>query len=635
MLDFVHIQNFDSEPSTSYSIRPEIGDKAENVPRFFGGDVEVQIIRNDADAEKVLDYLTHEEGLKGLDFETSGLNPEYSEVRLTQLAYQGVVYIIDHAYCLPFQHYAETIALLSELCCFKNKFEGDFIDYYSGNDNVELMDVGHMRRAIYGGRPMNFKQLVKLQLGVDLSKEEQKSDWTGKLTQSQYLYATLDAFYTEIIAQQLYMAMDEDQFRGFCVINNAWRCVNQIERTGLLLDLDYHRKLINIWTRRKNTAYRALRKMLPEGAIENLNSKHQFSKFFKSVLDDEFLAVWPQTKGRKGVPNSGILKSDKDTLKAMGALSSYPMTRLLAAFRVYNKASKYLSTYGESLADQQIMSHDGRLHGRVNMAQAATGRMSSSGPNTQNFPNAEYFRAAFIADEGFKIVVRDYSGIEVRVLADISGDDVLMYDAIYDDIHSQSACAIWNHDPDEFKLAVKRKEGWATVKRRKAKGFTFQLLYGAGPAALAIVLGCTVDEAEAAIAAWANRYKEAYSYRHKVFDKLGATGFMKCVSGRTIYVPKRDRDLPKAANYPVQGSAADLMYLAMTKTYTAIAESGLEAAVCASVHDELLILAAEEHAEKANMICAECMTEAWLELFNSDNVDNLHDGGIGDNWAVK
>jgi DNA polymerase-1 len=332
------------------------------------------------------------------------------------------------------------------------------------------------------------------------------------------------------------------------------------------------------------------------------------------------------------------------------------MSRWLAALAGFKYYDKYLSTYGDTLLT--IQGQQGKITSRFNIGQAATGRYSSSSSNLQNIPRKGVVRRSFSIAKATKakeippnspligsklMCLADYSGIEVRVLAELSGDETLKNDAIYGDVHSASASQIYGHDLEYF-LEVLKSEGagkysnvYPTFKEQRsvAKGFTFQLTYGAGPAALSDVLRCTFDQAIEAIEKWAQRYSKAYAYRDKMYDEMQNSGFLPVCDGRTIYVRKWDRSMPVAANYPIQGAAASVMLRAMYRTRERFLDHNLDAYIAATVHDELLCYAHKDHAERAMAQQIAGMTEGWLDIFPGTSTDNLLDYAIGKTWAAK
>lgn len=593
----------------------------------------VTVIKDAKRARKlVASLLDHTDGPLAIDFETTGLDAKTAQVRLSCISTKPHhAYVIDHFHCGSFASFADDLAECGPWDVFGSFFEGMWFDEEVRDAiPVELLDVGMMRKSVQGGGPLKLMQQIKWDLGIEVSKELQNSDWSAQvLTNAQYLYGGEDAIHTRALGVLWREKMSPAQYNGFRVMNGAWRAVNECKTTGLLIDEPYHKTLISMWTKRKESSLRAIRRLVPESQIANINSNIQISNFLKGILDDAAIRNWPKTE------KTEQLQTSRDILRSMSVAAPYPFSRFLTAMMVYNRASKYLSTYGETLLTMQHLSDDGRIHGRVNIAQAITGRTSSSAPNTQNIPNSPIVRRSFIAGDGRVLILADYSGVEVRVLAEMSGDKVLLHDCIYDDVHSRSAIAIYKIIDEVFIKAIKDKESWAKAMRGKAKGFTFQLLYGAGAAALSIVLRCSIEEAENAISAWANRYQKAFNYRTIMFEQMMHSGYLTCASGRTIYVNKRDRAMPIAANYPIQGSAGDVIYCAMTRVHDALEYEQVMAKLMASVHDEILLLSYPSDAEKAKELLVDQMKKGWLDIFPGTSTVNLVEASIGKDWSDK
>ena len=263
------------------------------------------------------------------------------------------------------------------------------------------------------------------------------------------------------------------------------------------------------------------------------------------------------------------------------------------------------------------------VHFRLNIAQAATGRYSSSSINIQNIPRNPKVRSAFLPPNGFDgVAVADYSGIEVRTLAELSGDAQLLQDVIYGDVHASSASAVNDIDEGEFLDIYRDSAHYLNPQykelRSRAKGFTFQLVYGAQELALSIVLKSSVADAAAAIRKWADRYKNAYNYRYVIFDEMTRTGKIPVCDGRTISVWKMDRTLPIAANYGIQGAAASVMYRAMYHVHRLRDERSHKNLIrlVATVHDELILAYVEGHQQLAKDILEEGMKLALAGHFS-------------------
>jgi DNA polymerase I len=264
-----------------------------------------------------------------------------------------------------------------------------------------------------------------------------------------------------------------------------------------------------------------------------------------------------------------------------------------------------------------------------------TGRYSSSQPNVQNIPRSQTVRRSFISPVGTDMVLADYSGVELRVLAEVSNDAQLKQDVIFGDVHAESAMTLFPVERKEFMERLKNKDPRAKEMRSKAKAFSFQLTYGAGNAALAVVLRCTDAEAGKYVERWAERYPEAYALRYKMFDQMNDRGFLPIKSGRTVFVHRNDRTLPVASNYPIQGAAADVMYRAVTRMSKVVYDLPFDARMMASIHDELLMLSEAGRGEELREIMVEEMRQAWLDIFPNSATDNLSESAVGTSWAAK
>ena len=171
--------------------------------------------------------------------------------------------------------------------------------------------------------------------------------------------------------------------------------------------------------------------------------------------------------------------------------------------------------------------------------------------------------------------------------------------------------------------------------RSKAKAFSFQLTYGAGNAALALVLRCSDGEAAAYVEKWAERYPNAYALRYQMFDQMNIAGFLPIKSGRTVFVHRNERSLPVASNYPIQGAAADVMYRAVTRMSQKVWELPFKARMMASIHDELLMLSEAGYGEQLREIMVEEMRLAWTDIFPGSETANLSESAVGMSWAAK
>ena len=590
------------------------------------------------DRQTAINILRSIDQTTALDFETTGLYAGINKVRLSCLynPQLGSV-LIDHKFAGSFEELVEHY-LGNVFMVYNAKFEYSWFINAVKNDasrlaETDIIDVDFMAKTKLGGHPTSLAKMVKRDLGIELSKVEQLSDWRQeRLTNAQLLYASLDG----VLTYQEYVywkeQLTEEQIDAIYTMNDAVPYTIECEQTGMELDVDWHNRNIKKWKMKQSLMLKRIRKYTNENVLKNPNSDRQVSDLIKTQLDKDSLAAWPKTE------KTEQLSLNRKIVGPIAANAQWPFSRWLNSLIRYRYYNKYLSTYGETLVTKQNL--EGRISFRLNMAQAATIRYSSSNINIQNIPRAWWVRKAFIPPQPFKIfVVADYSSIEVRTLAEITKDPQLLDDAIYGDVHSSSAATIYGYDEDEFISIVKDEshKWFQTFKamRSVSKAFTFQLIYGASAPALSVVLRCSIDEAEEAIRKWAERYPKAYNYRYTMFDHMSNTGYLPIVDGRTIYIPKMDRTLPVAANYGVQSAAASAILRAEYHVWRIRNEVSHHSLIrnCASVHDELVIATFPEHEKQAKMILEKGMQLGWLDVFPDANTRNLVDAKSGPTWG--
>jgi DNA polymerase-1 len=376
--------------------------------------------------------------------------------------------------------------------------------------------------------------------------------------------------------------------------------------TGLLsrLSAEYTKKLAAI----SAEIYRLA------GEEFNLNSPKQISEILFTKLN---LAKSKKTK-------TG-LSTDVDALEKLK--ESHPIVPKLLEYR---EAQKLLSTYIDVLGPQ-VLPESGRLHTSFNQTVTATGRLSSTGPNLQNIPvrtgAGKTIREAFVAPPRHVIVSADYSQIELRILAHVSNDPFLVRSFHDDkDIHTQTASAIYAVFPEMVTPEM----------RRAAKTINFGLMYGMGPINLSRQLGISFKDAQNFIDAYFSQFPTIKKYMTASVEKARACGFSETLLGRRRYLPEinaQSRQVREAAertaiNTPIQGTAADIIKIAMVRIAAAKNESGVKFTMLLQVHDELVFEVYEKDAEQfKSWVCA--MMSGAYKL----DVPLKVDAGIGKNWS--
>jgi DNA polymerase-1 len=316
------------------------------------------------------------------------------------------------------------------------------------------------------------------------------------------------------------------------------------------------------------------------------------------------------------------LSTDVDVLTKLAAEHPLP-ARILE----YRQLAKMKSTYVDALPGI-IDPATGRIHTSFNQTVAATGRLSSSDPNLQNIPirteEGRRIRAAFVAGPGCRLLSADYSQIELRVLAHLANDPALIEAFTRgEDIHARTAADVFGRLP-------------VADGRRLAKVINYGIVYGMGPARAARELGVSMKEAETYIRDYFARYAGVRTYLDATIAEARAKGYVTTVLGRRRYLPElraRDPGMRQfaeraATNTPIQGSAADLIKLAMLEVRRRLLEAGCRAQMLLQVHDELVLEVPRDELDTVRQLVREAMEGVW-SLKVPLRVD-VHDGA---DWA--
>jgi len=325
----------------------------------------------------------------------------------------------------------------------------------------------------------------------------------------------------------------------------------------------------------------------------NINSPKQLSILLFKKLGLKPLAT---TK-------TGSFSTDIETLEELKG--QHPIVDALLEYR---KLFKLKSTYLDALPKKVDNKH--RLHTFFHQTNTASGRLASSDPNLQNIPKkgglGKEIRSYFIAKDGYKFVIADYSQIELRVAAFLSGESK-MYNAFKNgtDIHQQTAQEFFKNLPDA---------------RDRAKTINFGILYGMGVKALSKQLNCSLFQAGKILKKYFRVYPRLSDYKNEVVQEGLYNGYVSTIGGRIRYIPqlKSLNEAEKsfgeriAMNTPVQGSAADIIKIAMLQVDKELKENKIDGQILLQIHDELIIEVNEKDIEKAKEIVNKAMTKFYL-----------------------
>ncbi len=388
-----------------------------------------------------------------------------------------------------------------------------------------------------------------------------------------------------------------------------------MERHGIRLDLAVLEEL----SRRLATSLGELEREIhtEAGGAFNINSPQQLAEV---LFERRGLPVLRRT-AKTRAPST-----DADVLAELAAKGH----RLPALLLEYREQAKLRSTYVDALPKE--VAADGRVHTRFNQAVAATGRLSSSDPNLQNIPvrteMGREVRRAFVADPGHLLLAADYSQIELRVLAHLSQDPAL--ERAFErgeDIHRATAALVFGLAPELV----------GPEQRRAAKTINFGLIYGMGAYALARELGVSNAEAGKFIEAYFARLPKVREYLEATKEQARATGKVTTLFGRVRWISGLDAANSQvrgnaerqAINAPVQGTAADLMKLAMIRLHEELEAKGTPGRLLLQVHDELILEVAEGAVSEVSALATRVM-----EGVTSLRVPLKVEIGTGKSWAA-
>jgi len=350
------------------------------------------------------------------------------------------------------------------------------------------------------------------------------------------------------------------------------------------------------------------------GEALNLNSPRQLATV---LFDKQQLPVLKRTKTGPS--------TDADVLEQLAAMG-HALPQLILDYR---ELQKLKSTYVDTLP-ATVNRRTGRIHTSFNQTGAATGRLSSSDPNLQNIPirtpRGEEIRRGFVPRAGWQFLVADYSQIELRIMAHLSGDPAFI-EAFHQggDIHRQTAALIFGVPLDQVSADM----------RARAKTINFATIYGQGPFALSRQLGISQEDAKSFIARYFERFAGVRAFLDRQIKLAREQGYVETIFKRRRYIPEiKDRNFNmraygerNAQNSPLQGSAADLIKLAMIRIHDAIHEQKLNSRMLLQVHDELVFEAPPGEIEALGRLVREHM-EHVVEL----RVPLVVDIGVGPNW---
>ncbi|MCV6638500.1 DNA polymerase I [Candidatus Albibeggiatoa sp. nov. NOAA] len=500
------------------------------------------------------------------------------------------------------------------------KFDAHILANYDINLQGIAYDTMLASYVLNSTSKHDMDSLAKQHLGVNtVSFEDIAGKGKKQLTFNQIdleqaaPYAAEDADITWQLHETLYPQLKQDLLKVYHEIEMPLLPIlMRVERNGVKLDTDkLHQHSLELASELQTLEQQAhdLAKK-----VFNLNSPKQLQKI---LFEDLQLPV--QKKTAKGDPSTSV-----EVLETLA--KEYELPKIILAYR---SLSKLKSTYTDALP-QQVNAKTGRIHTSYHQAVTVTGRLSSSAPNLQNIPirtaEGRRIRQAFIPEQGYKLIAADYSQIELRIMAHLSQDEKLL-DAFAkgEDIHKATASQVFNTP----------LENVTKDQRRNAKAVNFGLIYGMQAFGLAQQLNTERSKAQSYIDAYFEQYPKVKHYMENTRDLAKKQGFVETVFGRRLYIPdissrnyqRKQYAERSAINAPMQGTAADIIKLAMVAVQHWIDEKQLDIRMLMQVHDELVFEVPEDLVEQAQVeIPQQMMQVAHLD------VPLLVEAGVGMNW---
>jgi DNA polymerase I len=574
------------------------------------------------DDEKLFGEISSIEGAPtvGIDTETTGLDPHNDKLMLLQLAASQ-----NHALVIEVGRLGNealdrlrTLLQSNSVKVFQNaKFDLKFLKMAGLEVMGPVFDTMLAAQLIHNGGPYQSRSLEALAehyLGIKLDKTEQRSDWSRGFTKNQLEYAARDAAVLLPLRESLISRIREGNLIEVCRLEfECLYAVVEMELKGILLDTEAWRALHEKYVHEQRELSEKLLKELGQGSVQmnffgetkaigiNLDSHQQMMKAFKA----------------RGI--------DLESTSHRELLEYRDKSEMVERFLEYRRVTKAIQSFLSPIPEH-IKSSTGRLHPSYYQLGAHSGRFSCGNPNIQQIPRGREFRECFIPEKGNKLIIADYSQIELRVAAEIAQDDTMLKAYMENmDLHALTASLV----------ASKPIESVTKQERQAAKAVNFGLIYAMGARGLQgyakSVYGVELSLEEAEL--FRTRFFNAYRGIAKWHDRMKRASNLResrTLSGRRILLGEHPA-LTGLLNIPVQGTAADIVKKALAMLVPVTKRLG--GSIIATVHDEILLEVPEDKAEEGARELKRIMEAAGTYYLKK--VPVIAETMIADSWAEK
>ncbi len=584
-----------------------------------------QLINDGEGLRKACRELSGEKFL-GFDTETTELDPYRGDLRLVQFSTGKETYVID---LKPFHSNGSLRSntdldplrdLLSDRSSIKiahnAKFDAKWVRYHLGAQLNGIFDTFLASQLIAAGdseRRHSLADVAQFFTGTELDKSEQVSDWSGELSQSQIEYAARDAAIMIPLREKLAERLGSDELER--AANLEFECIMPIaemELNGFYLDEARWREQLERVKLAQAKAADELQDLLSAGIA-------QATLFGRAEINLD-----SQQQVTNALLNLGVPVPDTTRAWQLQPLAEeYPVVAKLLEYR---GVAKSLSSFGENILEF-IEPKTGRIHADFRQIGAPTGRFSCSNPNLQQIPHDAQYRRCFKAAEGNKLVIADYSQIELRILADFSGDQNFIKAFVSgEDFHTTTAAQVFGVAPGEV----------TPDQRSFAKRLNFGVVYGIGASRFGLMTGLSQNDAENTMRKYFGTYRVMDAYLRQSGTDVITRRVARTASNRMLRLRFDENDRQQVAsarrygvNMPIQGTSADILKRALRLLHDTL--RGTSGKLVNIVHDEVVVECESSEAKSVAEILDRVMCEAGQEYVT--NVPINVDVHIADEWS--
>jgi DNA polymerase-1 len=584
-----------------------------------------QLIKDAEGVRNACSELSGERFL-GFDTETTELDPYRGELRLVQFSTGKSTYVID---LKPFgsngalrerPELAPLRDLLADASRIKiahnAKFDAKWVRHHLGTELNGVFDTFLASQLIAAGdsdRRHSLADVAQFFTATELDKSEQISDWSGELSQSQLEYAARDASIMLPLREQIDERLRSDDLKKAAELE--FEClmpIAEMELSGFYLDETRWREQLDKVKVAQARSADELQELLSEGVAQaslfgraeiNLDSQHQ--------VTDALLNL--------GVPVP-------DTTRAWQLQPLAEKYPVVAKLLEYRGVAKSLSSFGENILEF-IEPKTGRIHADFRQIGAPTGRFSCSNPNLQQIPHEQQYRRCFRAPEGRMLVIADYSQIELRILAEFSGDPHFIKAFVTgEDFHTTTASQVFGVAPADV----------TPEQRSFAKRLNFGVVYGIGASRFGLMTGLSQNDAENTMRRYFGTYRGLDSYLRQSANDVISKRIARTASNRMLRLRFDETDRQQVAsarrygvNMPIQGTSADILKRSLRLLHDSL--RGTSGRLVNIVHDEVIVECDAADAELMAEKLDKAMCSAGEEFVAK--VPIKVDVHIADEWA--